>query len=76
MSENVSILGNERSFFEDNTFYNNEAHKNNKEISKNSSNAEGTYDKLNNEIKNLQKIKKIQVMLVQILIQKLLKNIQ
>ncbi len=51
MSENVSILGNERSFFEDNTFYNNEAQKNNKEISKNSSNAEGTYDKLNNEIK-------------------------
>ena len=51
MSENVSILGNERSFFEDNTFYHNEAQKNNKEISKNSSNAEGTYDKLNNEIK-------------------------
>ena len=51
MSENISILGNERSFFEDNIFYNSEAQKNNKEISKNSSNAEGTYDKLNNEIK-------------------------
>ena len=50
MSENVSILGNEKSFFEDRPFYN-ENQKNNKEISKNSSNPERTYDRLNNEIK-------------------------
>ena len=50
MSETVSILSNEKSFFEDRPFYN-ENQKNIKEISKNSSNAERTYDKLNNEIK-------------------------
>ena len=52
MSENISIIGGEISFFEDKSFNTSESAKNNKELSsKNSSNPEKMYDKLNSEIK-------------------------
>ncbi len=52
MSENISIIGGEISFFEDRSFNTSESAKNNKELSsKNSSNPEKMYDKLNSEIK-------------------------
>ena len=51
MSENIS-LGGEISFFGDRSFHTNESAKNNKDITKNSSdNPEKIYDKLNSEIK-------------------------
>lgn len=43
MAENISMIGNEHSFFEDLSF-SPEKMKNNKEITKNSSNPEKTYD--------------------------------
>ena len=52
MSENISITGGEISFFVDRSFHTSESAKNYKELSsKNSSNPEKMYDKLNNEIK-------------------------
>ena len=53
MSENIS-LGGEISFFGDRSFHTNESAKNNKDITKNSSdNPEKIYDKLNSEIKKV-----------------------
>ena len=52
MSENILIIGGEISFFKDRSLNTSESAKNNKELSsKNSSNPEKMYDKLNSEIK-------------------------
>ena len=53
MSGNVSGSWGEKSFFGDSSFHNGEPNKTNKEFSKNSSNPEKIYEKLNNEIKKV-----------------------
>ena len=53
MSGNISGNWGENSFFGDGSFHIGENTKNNKEFSKNSSNPEKIYDKLNSEIKKV-----------------------